>query len=228
MALTVKDILELPCGQKMSLVAGGGGLNRPVVTVEIADYEFDPDVNYDASVGMDANGFIITSFLFAKNDPSLILKSVKQMQENGMSCVAFKRIIYTELPAEVIAFADKNDFPVFTMENDLWFENIIFDIMYAVQFDDKVYLSEEKERRKHNEYDICDHTGIRNHFNCFLPAFLSGKIQQKSVSAAGGRLRDLCFPVLDARRIQRMLQSGVCHRAEPHAEQIQSVGVGPQ
>ncbi len=144
MALTVKDILELPYGQKMTLVAGGGGLNRPVVTVEIADYEFDPDVNYDASVGMDANGFIITSFLFAKNDPSLILKSVKQMQENGMSCVAFKRIIYTELPAEVIAFADKNDFPVFTMENDLWFENIIFDIMYAVQFDDKVYLSEEK------------------------------------------------------------------------------------
>ena len=142
MALTVKDILELPCGQKMTLIAGRGGLGRPVVTVEIADYEFDPDVDYDAPAGMDTNGFIITSFLFAKNDPSLILKSIRQMHEIGMACVAFKRIIYAELPADVIAFADKNDFPVFTMENDLWFENIIFDIMYAVQFDDKVYLSE--------------------------------------------------------------------------------------
>ena len=144
MALTVKDILELPCGQKMTLIAGRGGLDRPVVTVEIADYEFDPDVDYDAPAGMDTNGFIITSFLFAKNDPSLILKSIRQMHEIGMACVAFKRIIYAELPADVIAFADKNDFPVFTIENDLWFENIIFDIMYAVQFDDKVYLSEEK------------------------------------------------------------------------------------
>ena len=144
MALTVNDILELPCGQKMTLLAGGGGLGRPVVTVEIADYEFDPDVNYDASVGMDTSGFIITSFLFAKNDPSLILKSIKQMHEIGMACVAFKRIIYEELPSEVIAFADKNDFPIITMDNDLWFENVIFDIMYAVQFDDKVYLSEEK------------------------------------------------------------------------------------
>ena len=78
MALTVSDILELPCGQKMTLLAGGGGLGRPVVTVEIADYEFDPDVNYNAAVGMDMSGFIITSFLFAKNDPSLILKSIKQ------------------------------------------------------------------------------------------------------------------------------------------------------
>ena len=144
MALTVKDILELPCGQKMTLLAGSGGLTRPVVTVEIADYEFDPDVNYEASIGMDTNGFIITSFLFAKNDPSLILMAVKQMYEIGMACVAFKRIIYAELPSEVIAFADKNGFPVITMDNDLWFENIVFEIMYAVQFDDKVYLSEEK------------------------------------------------------------------------------------
>ena len=144
MALTVKDILELPCGQKMTPIAGLGGLDRPVVTCEIADYEFDPDVNYDASLEMDANGFIITSFLFAKDDPSLILKSVAQMHEIGMACVAFKRIIYSELPAEVVAFADKHDFPIITLEDDLWFENIIFDIMYAVQFDDKVYLSEEK------------------------------------------------------------------------------------
>ena len=144
MALTVRDILELPSGQKMTILAGEKGLDRPVVTCEIADYEFDPDVGYDAAVGMETNGFIITSFLFAKHDPSLILTSVKQMYEIGMSCVAYKKIIYDELPSEVLAFANDNDFPVLSMENDLWFENIVFDIMYAVQFDDKVYLSEEK------------------------------------------------------------------------------------
>lgn len=143
MALTVKDVMELPCGHKMALLAGAKGLDRPVVTVEIADYEFDPDVDYDAALEMEASGFIITSFLFAKNDPSLILKSIKQMYDIGMSCVAYKRIVYDELPPEAIAFAEEKGFPILTMDNDLWFENIIFDIMYAVQFDDKVYLSEE-------------------------------------------------------------------------------------
>ncbi len=144
MALTVRDIMELPCGQKMTLLAGAGGLDRPVVTVEIADYEFDPDVGYDAAAEMDPDGFIITSFLFAKDDPELILRSVRQMSEIGMACIAFKRIIYEELPAEVIAFAEANNFPIFAMEKDLWFEKITFEIMYAVQFDDRVYLSEEK------------------------------------------------------------------------------------
>ena len=144
MALTVKDILELPCGQRMTLLAGERGLDRPVVTVEMADYEFDPDVEYDAEAEMDPNGFIITSFLFAKDDPALILKSVRQMYEIGMAYVAYKKIIYQELPPEVIAFANEKGFPIFSMEKDLWFEKITFEIMYAVQFDDKVYLSEEK------------------------------------------------------------------------------------
>ena len=107
MALTVRDVLDLPCGQKMNLIAGKNGLDRTVVTVEIADYEFDPDVEYDASAEMESNGFIITSFLFAKDDPSLILESVRQMYDIGMACVAFKRIIYDELPPEAIAFADE-------------------------------------------------------------------------------------------------------------------------
>ena len=150
MALTVKDILELPSGQKMQLLAGGKGLNRPVVSVEIADYEFAPDVEFapgielDLQNAMDPASFIITSFLFAKDDPSVILSTVKTMQEMGMAALAFKKIIYEELPAEVLEYAEKNDFPILAFGRDVWFENIVFDIMYAVQFDDKVYLSEEK------------------------------------------------------------------------------------
>ena len=150
MALTVKDILELPSGQKMQLLAGGKGLHRPVVSVEIADYEFAPDVEFAPGIGfdlqdaMDPSSFIITSFLFAKDDPSVILSAVKTMQEIGMSALAFKKIIYKELPSEVLEYAEKNDFPILAFGRDVWFENIVFDIMYAVQFDDKVYLSEDK------------------------------------------------------------------------------------
>ena len=150
MALTVKDILELPSGQRMKLLAGSKGLTRSVVSVEIADYEFAPDIkfvpgaNFNLQDDMEPGSFIITSFLFAKDDPSLILSSIETMEEMGMAGLAFKQIIYDQLPAEVIDFAEKKSFPIFAFSKNLWFENIVFDIMYAVQFDDKVYLSEEK------------------------------------------------------------------------------------
>ena len=148
MALTVKDIMELPSGQKMQIVAGVKGLNRPVVSVEIADYEFTPDLKlapggeFDLNENLEQGSFVITSFLFAKDDPAAILPSVRTMKEMGISALAFKSVIYDKLPDEVIAFADDNDFPILAFGMDVWFENIIFDIMYAVQFDDKVYLSE--------------------------------------------------------------------------------------
>ena len=150
MALTVKDILELPSGQKMNLLAGGKGLSRPVVSVEIADYEFAPGIafapsaEFDLEKDMEPGSFIITSFLFAKDDPSLILSAVQRLESMGMAGLAYKQIIYDELPPEVLEFAEGKRFPLFSFGKTLWFENIIFDIMYAVQFDDKVYLSEEK------------------------------------------------------------------------------------
>ncbi len=152
MALTVKDVMELPSGRHMDIAAGEKGLNRPVVSVEIADYEFAPNVEFvagetfDPEENMEPGNFVITSFLFAKDDPSLIFSTVKKLEEKGISGLAFKRIIYDRLPEEVLEYADKKKFPILSFGSDVWFENIIFDIMYAVQFDDKEYLSEEKIR----------------------------------------------------------------------------------
>lgn len=150
MALTVRDIMELPSGRKMRLIAGEKGMDSPVVTVEIADYEFAPDlrfvpgVEFDISENLNPASFIVTSFLFARDDSSVILSAIKTMKEMGAAALAFKQIIYDELPEEVLDFANKNNFPILAFGRDVWFENIIFDIMYAVQFDDKVYFSEEK------------------------------------------------------------------------------------
>ena len=150
MALTVKDVLELPSGQKMQILAGEKGLTNPVVSAEIADYEFAPDlmlapgVSFNLNEAIDPDSFIITSFFFAKDDPSAILSAIRAMHKMGVAALAFKTIIFDKLPDEVLAFADKNNFPVLAFGQDVWFENVIFDIMYAVQFDDKVYLSEDK------------------------------------------------------------------------------------
>ena len=69
---------------------------------------------------------------------------VRQLEAMGTAALAYKRIIYDRLPQEVLDFAEKKNFPIFSIDRKVWFENIIFDIMYAVQFDDKVYLAEDK------------------------------------------------------------------------------------
>ena len=113
MALTVKDIQELPSGQRMKLLAGGKGLARPVISVEIADYEFAqglefaPEADFDLERDMEAGSFIITSFLFAKDDPAQILPALRKMEEMGMAGLAYKQIIYRDLPEEVLEFAEK-------------------------------------------------------------------------------------------------------------------------
>lgn len=152
MALTVKDIMELPSGQRMDLIAGSGGLDRPVISVEIADYEFAPGLEFAAAdfspeENMETGSFVITSLLFARDNPSLILEAVKKLEAMGMAGLAFKRILYEELPGEVLAFAEEHRFPLFSFARDLWFENLIFDIMYAVQFDDRTFLAEDRIRR---------------------------------------------------------------------------------
>lgn len=150
MALSVKDMMELPSGQKMQLLAGAKGLERPVISVEIADYEFAPGIDFVGGASpeltecLEAGSLIITSFLFAKDDPSLILSSIKKLESLGMTGLAYKRIVFDDLPREVLEFAEEKDFPIFSFDKNVWFENIIFDIMYAVQFDDSEYLSEDK------------------------------------------------------------------------------------
>ena len=94
MKLTVNDIKNFPILEKLELIAGKGGLNKPVVHCGILDYEYDKDVSskyYDYNYQMD--GFLtLTSFLYAKNDPNLIYDAVKKLVAKKGSGLIVKNI----------------------------------------------------------------------------------------------------------------------------------------
>jgi hypothetical protein len=52
-------------------------------------------------------------------------------------------VIYNVLPEEVLRYGEEHSFPIFLIEEGSWFENIIFEIMTAVEQDDARYLSED-------------------------------------------------------------------------------------
>lgn len=147
MAVTIKDIIKLKTLQNFKLLAGEKGMDNTVISAGLLDYEFLDDVDYKLEGSFDKNSFVISSFLFAKDNHKLLLPAIKKLMSVGVSGLAYKTVIFEKLPDEVITFANNNNFPIFKFGEDIFFENIIFDIMEAVQLEDNMSTSEDNIRK---------------------------------------------------------------------------------
>ncbi len=146
MALTLRDVSQLPKIQKFRLMAGEGGMDHVVTSAGIADYEFVPELGIDLSRSFEPDSLVISSLLFAKDDPCLIIRAMETLRSCGAAALAYKPVLFRELPHDALEFATKMGFPVFLIPEDLWFEDIIFEIMDAVRRDDGRHLSENNIR----------------------------------------------------------------------------------
>ncbi len=124
MNITVKDALQLERFQRFSLLAGQKGLHRKIEKISLLDYEVLNRIEGQFL----KNEFALSSLLGAKDNPALILESVKYLVQSGVSGLAIKNIYFDQLPKEVIDYADACDFPIFIFDNTVFFEDIITDI----------------------------------------------------------------------------------------------------
>lgn len=152
MALTVRDIPALPGLDSLRLLSGSGGLDRKVVTAGIADYEFAPDVEFRDSADFVKDSFVITSLLFAYNNPAIIIDAVKSLHACGVSAIAYKDVIFDKVPDEVLQFSDEHNLPIYSFGKELYFENIIFEVMAALHTDDDASLNPDNIQDMINSY----------------------------------------------------------------------------
>lgn len=152
MALTVRDIPGLPGLDSLKLLSGAGGLNNKVVTAGIADYEFAPDAEFRDTTDFVKDSFVITSLLFAYNNPGIIIDAVKSLYNCGVSAIACKDVIFDSLPDEVLQFSDENNLPIYSFGKELYFENIIFEVMAALHTDDDASLNADNIQDMINSY----------------------------------------------------------------------------
>lgn len=131
MSITVKDLLELDSFKSFRLVAGSSGLDRLIEGGGIVDWEFAEGVLVD-TIKFESHSFVISSLLFAKNDQHLIYHAVQSLIKSGISAMAYKDILFKELPEEVLKLADDEQFPIFVF-NAAYFEDILVEIRDAVQ-----------------------------------------------------------------------------------------------
>lgn len=129
MLYTVSDIFRT-YSKNLRLSAGADGLARPVTGVAILDYEFIPTVkNKYRRVNFRENEIVLTTFLYAQNNPYLITDAVKQLVEQGASGLIVKNALHVPIPAQALRYADARDFPLLLVtSDDLFFDAMILEI----------------------------------------------------------------------------------------------------
>lgn len=102
MSIKISELLQQPTFSSFRIVAGVNGLNRNVSKVNILDFEYDDlqDSESERFNLFEKETFVLTSLLFAKDHPELILESVKLLIRDGASALAIKEIYYHDLPSD--------------------------------------------------------------------------------------------------------------------------------
>jgi sugar diacid utilization regulator len=144
--LTVRDIMKLENLRNFQLVSGEGGLDRFVSRTGIVDFEFVPDLALDRPVIFEENSFVLSSLLFAQGDEEILYKAIHKLIEMGVSGLAYKDVIFKELPKNVIELSNREDFPIFVFDDGVYFEDAIADLSIAIREDSQLTVIELKIR----------------------------------------------------------------------------------
>ncbi len=123
--MRLKEIIKLPELSGFRLVSGSGGLDKEVNATEIVDFEFAEGVEFTREEMFYGNSLGISSLMFARNKPELLLDAVTRMDEMGIACLCYKPVFFRELPGEVLEYSERNSFPIFEITDDAFFEDIV-------------------------------------------------------------------------------------------------------
>jgi hypothetical protein len=140
MGITIYDATKLNTFRKFRLISGVGGLGNPIEKVGILDWEF-----FIKEEGQFVRGeFVLSSLMFAKDNPDFIIESVTDLVNCGASGLAVKNVYYNELPEDVVRFSNEKNFPIFIFDNSAYFEDIITEVMDKIRFAGNYELLETK------------------------------------------------------------------------------------
>lgn len=99
--ITVKDLLQLPVTRDFSVVTGGSALNNRFQSVKILGFAFTPSKQQMRDT-VRPQCIVICSLLFADQKLKSLTRMIKKLIELKMSALAYKPVVFKELPDEVL------------------------------------------------------------------------------------------------------------------------------
>ncbi|MGM0215373.1 PucR family transcriptional regulator [Enterococcus sp. AZ109] len=142
MSIAIREVLSFDYFNFLTLAAGKNGIENEINTVGILEYEYDEGLHPRRK--FEVNTFVITSLYFARNNPALLVDTIRLLYRDGVSGLIVKKIFFQELPPEVLAYADEINFPIFTYDQTATphFEDILFQLKQVISFDGKQKILE--------------------------------------------------------------------------------------
>lgn len=126
MIYTVSDFLN-SYAESVRLIAGKGGLSRAIGQVSILDYELMPGLKTRYQrVSFEPDQLVLSTFLYARDDPWLIGEAIKYLVGRGVSGLVIKNVLHLEIPDSTVRYANARDFPLFVTSGDgFFFDTVI-------------------------------------------------------------------------------------------------------
>jgi sugar diacid utilization regulator len=137
--MRVRDLCQIKNLEHFKLIAGQKGLDHIVENAVIFEYEsigHAPENYYK-------NDFIVSTLIFAKDRPELILSTIQKLVELGISGMAIKAVYDQTLPEEITKYADEQGLPIFLF-SDTYIEDVIVSINQYMKSEEN-YSRYEKE-----------------------------------------------------------------------------------
>lgn len=145
MNYTVSDFYR-PLSGKIKLLAGAGGLARPISDAGILDYEMVPELkNRYINTNFQPNQLIVTTFLYTRDNPYQITEAIKHLISKGTSCLVIKNIFHIQIHDSALRYADSKNFPIFMIEShDIYIESVIYDVKRYCQGLKDIYFAADR------------------------------------------------------------------------------------
>ncbi len=124
--LALADALRMDCLQDARVLAGGGGLSRPVSRLNVMEV---PDV----LPWVKPEELLLTTGYPLRGVPEGLAPLVTELAERGVAGIAVKLGRYLdELPADMLAEGDRLGLPVIGLPGDISFDDVINQVLTAV------------------------------------------------------------------------------------------------
>lgn len=134
MPYTVSDFVNSH-SSSVRLLAGQGGFARPIDEVGILDYELVPGLKsrYQRTNFYEGQ-LVLSTFLYARDNPFLIIDAVKYLVSVGASALVIKNVFHLEIPDSALRFANARNLPVLLVTDDrLYFDEVILEVGLRVR-----------------------------------------------------------------------------------------------
>ncbi len=170
MYYTISDFLNT-YGSDVSLIAGRGGLSRIVKDVGILDFELDTSLkNKYFHTSLFKDQLVLTTFLCAKDDVSMINEGIKHLLKQDASGLAIRNVFHLPIHESILRYADTKNFPIILINSmELYFEKIIYDVnRYVERMADVNFMQNELNVLFSGGHTAKD---VRHHAKLINPSF---------------------------------------------------------